>query len=375
MLPVLAVRRTLYRALESRTASGPLRRAIDGALVALIVANAGAVLIDDAGGLDARWEPWLQAFELGSVVLFTAEYLVRLWISVDNERRSFGSPTAARLHYLLSPGGLIDLLAILPFWLGAMTMVDLRYLRLLRLFWLLKLTRLSPALQSLGAALYQERRSFLGAFVIMMVLLMTSATVMHLLERAAQPAAFGTVLDSMWWAIITLTTTGYGDAVPVTVLGRVLGGFVMVCGIAVLAMWAGILATTFSDEMRRRAFLRTWDLVTRVPYMAGLGAGTIAEVTRLLKVWDVAGGTVVMRRGEPGDCMYFIAEGEVEVRISPPLRLKPGCFFGEIALITGEPRTATAAAATDGRAAAAAAAAFTSAATLLVAAAAIAAGG
>lgn len=141
---------------------------------------------------------------------------------------------------------------------------------------------------------------------------------------------------------------GYGDAVPVTPLGRMLAAAVMICGIAVFAMWAGILATTFSDEMRRRAFLRTWDLVSRVPYFAGLGAGTIAEVAHLLKVWDVAPGTTVMRRGQPGDCMYFIAQGEVEVRLSPePLRLGPGTFFGEMALITGEPRSATAVAASE----------------------------
>src|SRR5215471_10946814 len=228
-------RHTLYRLLESHTHTGRWRRAADTFLVLLIVANAAVVLFDDAMQAGDHWRPWLIAFEYLSIGLFTIEYLGRLWVAVESDDFLDASPLRARLRYILSPAGLVDLIAILPFYFGVLLTFDLRYLRLLRLFWLLKLTRFSPALQSLAAAFYQERRSFLGAALIVMVLLMTSATVMHLLEREAQPAQFGTVLDSMWWAIITLTTTGYGDVVPHTPLGKVFGG---ICALAGLCMFA-----------------------------------------------------------------------------------------------------------------------------------------
>jgi voltage-gated potassium channel len=116
----------------------------------------------------------------------------------------------------------------------------------------------------------------------------------------------------------------------------------MVSGILLLATWAGILATGYSEEIRRREFLRTWDLVAKVPFFHDVGASVIAEVARLLRPRDYPAGAVIMRRGEPGDRMFFIAEGEVEIRLMPePLYLGAGQFFGEIALLTGGPRTAT----------------------------------
>ncbi len=141
---------------------------------------------------------------------------------------------------------------------------------------------------------------------------------------------------------MTLTTTGYGDVTPITPLGRILAGFVMVSGILVFALWAGILATGYAEELRRREFLRTWDLVAKVPFFHSVGASVIADVARLLRARDYPARAAIMRRGERGDCMYFIASGEVEVRLPPgTVRLAPGEFFGEIALLTGEPRNAT----------------------------------
>ncbi len=116
----------------------------------------------------------------------------------------------------------------------------------------------------------------------------------------------------------------------------------MVSGILVFALWAGILATGYAEELRRREFLRTWDLVAKVPFFNNVGASVIADVARLLRARDYPARAAIMRRGEPGDCMYFIASGEVEVRLRPgAVRLGPGEFFGEIALLTGEPRNAT----------------------------------
>lgn len=174
------------------------------------------------------------------------------------------------------------------------------------------------------------------------IVLLAAASLAYLLERDAQPELFGSIPQSLWWAIVTLTTTGYGDVTPVTPAGRILAGFVMVSGILVFALWAGILASGYADELRRREFLRTWDLVAKVPFFKNVGASVIADVARLLRARDYPARAVIVRRGERGDCMYFIASGEVEVRLRPEtVRLGPGEFFGEIALLTGGPRNAT----------------------------------
>ena len=131
-------------------------------------------------------------------------------------------------------------------------------------------------------------------------------------------------------------------SMPQTPLGRMLAGIVMVSGILVFALWAGILATGFAEETRRREFLRTWDLVAKVPFFHDVGAAVIADVARLLRPRDYPAGAIIVRRGEPGDCMYFVASGEVEMQLQPePVDLGPGEFFGEVALLTGDPRNAT----------------------------------
>jgi len=153
---------------------------------------------------------------------------------------------------------------------------------------------------------------------------------------------FGSLPQSLWWAVATLTTTGYGDAVPVTFTGRLVAGIVMICGLGVFGLWTGILATGFAAENRRRDFVRNWNLVTRVPFLRDMDPTATIELTRMLRRIDLAERTVVVRRGRPGDCMYFIAAGEVEVQVEPePVRLSAGAFFGEIALLGGGPRTAT----------------------------------
>jgi voltage-gated potassium channel len=165
---------------------------------------------------------------------------------------------------------------------------------------------------------------------------------LYVLEHAGQPERFGSLPRSLWWAVTTLTTTGYGDAVPETSLGRLIAAFVMVCGLGVFGLWAGILATGFAAEHRRRDFVRNWDLVTSVPFLRNLDAPAIIELTRMLRRLDLPERNVVVRRGRTGDCMYFIASGEVEVRLEPqPIRLGAGSFFGEFALLEGGPRTAT----------------------------------
>jgi voltage-gated potassium channel len=208
--------------------------------------------------------------------------------------------------------------------------------------WLLTLRPFSSGLALLGRVARLEAKPLSGVFALFVGVLFFSATLLHLLERQAQPETFGTMPQSLWWAVVTLTTTGYGDAVPQSAFGRVLAGATMMSGIAVFALWAGILATGFAAETRRQDFLRTWDLIARVPFFREVSPSAIAEIARHLRHWEVPTGTNVVRRGQAGDSMYFIADGEVEVELSPdPIRLGAGAFFGEVALISGAPRGAS----------------------------------
>jgi voltage-gated potassium channel len=124
-------------------------------------------------------------------------------------------------------------------------------------------------------------------------------------------------------------------------LGHLLGAFVMICGIATFGLWTGILATGFAAESRRRNFIQTWDLVSKVPFFQTLDPSAITEITHMLRRVEVPERIAVIRRGKVGDCMYFIADGEVEVDVKPtPVRLGTGAFFGELALLGDSIRTA-----------------------------------
>ncbi len=284
--------------------------------------------------------PLLLAVAVLAAAFFLAEWLLRL-LAAPWTSQPPGRP-GARLHYLVSFLGLVDLAcgAALPLalLLGAPT----QQAAAAGMLWSLKLTRYGSGFALIGRVLRNERSALLGVLAAFAIVLLLAGTAEYLLEGEAQSGTFDSLPAAIWWCIVTLTTTGYGDAVPQSALGRVVAGLVMVLGIAIFALWAGILASGFAAEVRRRDFLQTWDLVAKVPLFGELGAGVIAEVTRLLRPRRLPAGAALMRRGDTGDCMYFIVEGEVEVALAPhPVRLGPGAFLGEMALITGEPRSAT----------------------------------
>jgi voltage-gated potassium channel len=211
----------------------------------------------------------------------------------------------------------------------------------------LKLARYSPAMSSLLETINAERRALFGCFIILIGATLIAASVMHLIERDAQPDKFGTIPDAMWWAIVTLGTLGYGDVVPVTALGRVVAGITIFFGLIMIALPVGIVATAFSEQIHRRDFIVTWSMVARVPLFAELKASDIADIMRLLRAQQVEAGAVIARRGEPAHSMYFIAAGEVEIELkSRRVRMGAGQFFGEIAALRRASRSATATAVT-----------------------------
>jgi voltage-gated potassium channel len=186
-----------------------------------------------------------------------------------------------------------------------------------------------------------ESGSLLSVLVLFVMVLLFGSVALHVLERNAQPALFGSLPSTLWWAVVTLTTVGYGDVVPVTPLGRMVAALVMICGLGVFGLWTGILATGFAAETRRDNFLKTWELVSRVPFFASLGPAAIADVTHVLRTMDLPGRTTIVRKGQAGDCMYFIASGEVQVELpGKRVRLGEGDFFGEMALLGNRQRSA-----------------------------------
>jgi len=277
-----------------------------------------------------EFQSWLTSVLWVCLGVFAGELVLKCWP---------GSTSKGEPNYLFTTAGAIDMLSVLPIPIALLVGVSADNAWLLASLWLLKLTSLVPGFALLGRVITLEARPLASVLVIVLLL---AATALYILERGGQPERFGSLPLSLWWAVTTLTTTGYGDSVPQTFLGRLIAGMVMICGLGVFGMWTGILANGFAAEHRRRDFLRNWDLVTRVPFLRNLDPPAIIALTRMLRPVDLAPRTIVVRRGRPGDCMYFIAAGEVEVRVEPqPIRLGPGSFFGEIALLKDSMRTAT----------------------------------
>jgi voltage-gated potassium channel len=240
-----------------------------------------------------------------------------------------------------SLSGLVDLLSIVPVPIALACGVPHETAWLFGSLWVLKLGQDSPAFAQIGRVFVLEAKPLASVLTLFLIVLFLASAAMHVIERHGQPAAFGTLPSALWWAVVTLTTTGYGDEVPQTPLGHLIGAIVMICGIATFGLWTGILATGFANESRRRNFIETWDLVSKVPFFQTLDPTAITEITHMLRRVEVPERTAVIRRGRVGDCMYFIAAGEVEVDVEPtPVRLGVGSFFGELALLGDSIRTA-----------------------------------
>ncbi len=306
----------------------------DAFMVTLILLNAIAFSAETVDEIYAAYGPQLEAFNVISVFIFTVEYVARLWVCREHAPLKRFGPIKARLLFSCRPAMIVDLLAILPFYLSFIFTIDLRVLRLFRLVRLLKLARFSPALVTLRNVFVEERRALFGALVVMMSLLLVSATLMYFAEHEAQPEAFGSVPAAMWWALATLTTVGYGDVVPITTVGKLLGGAVMVLGLGMFALPIGIIATGYVNEAHRREFVVTWGMVARVPLFSKLDALEIAEITKILESRVVPAGEMIVHMGDRAERLYFISSGEVDVRFQgKTIKLSDGDFFGEIALI------------------------------------------
>jgi voltage-gated potassium channel len=338
-----SLRRWVYDILEAGHSETWQARTFDIAMTALITANLLAVALESVPFIAVEHHEALAIFAAASVAIFTVEYGLRLWVSVEHPMvRQFG-PVAGRLRFALRPIMLVDLLAFAPFYLAPFLGVDTRVLRLFRIFRFLRLAQTSPALTTLARVVYNERRALAGTVVMIFGLAFLCATAMYLIEGDEQPDRFGTIPLSMWWAMTTLTTVGYGDAVPITAAGRILASMVMVLGLGMFALPVGILSSGYVEEIRRRDFVVTWAMVARVPLFSRLDAAGVGEIIRILRAKTVRRGEIIAARGERADAMYFVSSGQIELILpSEKITLGDGDFFGELSLLQHVRRVGTA---------------------------------
>ncbi len=325
---------------QERQSAG--HRLVSALILAAVLLCAVAIMLVTLPDMTPASMYWLHRAREATDLFFTLEFALRLWIAPDYAGALRIAPRVMRLRYLRSSAGIVDMLVILPFWINLLLPLPQDWYLALEMLTLFKLVRYVPGLALVASVLRGQARPLLAGFLALAVLLVIASCVMYVLEHEAQPQIFSSIPHSLWWGIVTMGTVGYGDMVPATVAGRFFGGFVMLLGIALFAIPAGLLASGFADEIKRREFIVTWKAVAGLPLFAHLNAANIAEIAALLKPQVVPAGTVIVRKEDRAEAMFFIMAGEVEVDIKPrPVVLGEGQHFGEVALLRHTRRTAT----------------------------------
>jgi voltage-gated potassium channel len=312
----------------SATASRNMTKA---AYVAVAIGVATIMLLTVNPAYEAT-QRWVDAVLWACLAFFAFEWAVKIRYALKAGRG---------LAYLFSGRGLLDAACVLAVPIALLCGATPQTAWLFAVLWLVKVIPGVPGLRQLRRVLVLESGPLLSVLAIFLIVLFVGSVGEYFLERDVQPASFGSVPAALWWAVVTLTTTGYGDVVPITPLGRIVAALVMISGLGVFGLWTGILATGFAAEMRRDNFLKTWESVSKVPFFASLGPSAIADVTHVLRTIDLPPRAMIIRKGQHGDCMYFIAAGEVEVDLpGKKVQLGEGAFFGEMALLGNNMRNA-----------------------------------
>ncbi len=228
-------------------------RLVDISILTLVLLNIVAVVLESVGTVYSHYRAWFDNFELISVAIFTVEYGLRLWANGALRYDGRMGLRNGSVRYALSFHGIVDLVAILPFYLQVLFPgLDLRVLRILRLMRVFKLSHYSTALEDLFSAIWQERRSFAAASYLLLLALVLTSSIMFYAENEYQPEKFSSIPHAMYWAFITLTTVGYGDVSPVTSIGKVISVFTAFLGVSIVAMLTGIVASAFTNQMARK---------------------------------------------------------------------------------------------------------------------------
>ncbi len=253
------LKRRAHEILRVAAEGDRVSRFFDTSLVVLILLNVVAVILETVQVVHVHYGIYFEAFELFSVIVFTLEYLLRLWTCTMDDR--FRHPLLGRIHYIFTPLALIDLVAVLPFYLPMVVTLDLRFvriLRLFRLFRLLKIGRYSDSLRTLGSVLKAKKEDLAVTFFALLILLVLISSLLFHFEHDVQPENFPNIPSAMWWGVVTLTTVGYGDVYPITFEGKILGAVAAVLGIGMFALPAGIVASGFAEALQKRRKVRRY---------------------------------------------------------------------------------------------------------------------
>ncbi|HKZ37970.1 MAG TPA: ion transporter [Chryseolinea sp.] len=248
----MTLRRRLYLILSPDERGGVIERIFEFILVATIILNIFAIVLDSVPSIHDEYASFFTKFEIYSLTFFTIEYIARAYSIVENPK--YSHPVHGRIKYLTSPIAIIDLLAFLPFYLEFLSL-DLRFLRIFRLmalFRMFKIARYLHALAIFQKVLKDRKDQLVLSFIFILFVLVVISFVMFYAEKDAQPEKFSSIPATMWWGISTLTTVGYGDIVPVTTLGKFLGGIFAIAGVGLLALPAGILSSGFFEMLHTK---------------------------------------------------------------------------------------------------------------------------
>ncbi len=241
------IKKRVYQILETAAEGDFASKVFDIAILVLIIVNV-ILVIADTFDLPTGVKSAFYYIEVVSVILFTVEYALRIWTS-DYVYKNM-SPFKSRLRYIFSFMSIIDLLAILPFYLPYIFPIDLRVLRLLRvlrIFRLFKINRYTTALSSIALVFKRKAAPLLSSMFVVLLLMIIASVLMYSVEGTAQPNKFENAFSGLWWSIATLTTVGYGDIYPITTIGKILSAIIAMLGIGMVAVPTGIISAGFME--------------------------------------------------------------------------------------------------------------------------------
>jgi voltage-gated potassium channel len=248
----ISIKRRTFEILESVRENDRAGKIFHLFIMTLISLSIISVILETVQSIETEFGQLLKDFELFSVIIFTIEYLLRLWTCTYIEK--FKRPVIGRLKYIISPMALIDLVAVLPFYLPMIVKLDLRFVRILRLvriFRIFKMGRYSKSLKMVGGVFRSTREELTLAIGLAVIILVLASCIMYYIEHAVQPEAFASIPETMWWGVTALTTVGYGDIYPKTALGKMFGALIAFIGIGMFALPAGILGSGFVEEFKK----------------------------------------------------------------------------------------------------------------------------
>lgn len=249
----MSVKRRIFETLEKGEGDDLLSKRFDIFIMTLILLNVAAVILETVDSVHDQYAIFFEYFEYISVFVFTIEYLGRLWTCTYFEK--YKHPVWGRIKFIFSFMAIVDLLAIMPFYLPLFFAIDGRILRVLRLFRIVrifKMGRYSTAFNMIVTVVTKRKEELLVTLTIVFVMLILASSLMYYVENEAQPEVFKSIPETMWWGVATLTTVGYGDVYPITGLGKVLGAFIAILGVGIFALPAGIIASGFEAEISKR---------------------------------------------------------------------------------------------------------------------------